>query len=83
MKLNRASNKYAVRPCSKLVGDVEVEKASEGEETESRCQPCEGEEEEFGKRTTTAMQSPYKPSPAEVEEHEKTKLPLEVGAATV
>ena len=49
MNLNRGSGRNAIRSYPKLVGDVEVEAASEGDEEDNRCHPC-GEEEESGER---------------------------------
>ena len=69
MNLNRGSSRNAIRPYNNLVGDVEVEAVSGEEEDDDRCHPCGEDEEESGERPVERMQSPFKPTTAEVDDH--------------
>ena len=56
---------------------VRPECAAEGVEPDMECRPCgEGvQESEAGKRETIRLQTPYKPSQEEVDDHDLTHLP--------
>ena len=73
--LNRGSSEYAIRPFNNLVADVEVEAASEENEEDSRGHPCGEEEEECDERTVKRMQSPLRPTTAEVDDHNLPHFP--------
>ena len=74
--MNRDSRRHAIRPKSKYVAKIEVEKPSGETKAEFECHPCEGtDEEETGERHVKKMQSPLLPTPAEIEEHNLTHFP--------